>query len=1209
MKPRHVAIKVHKKTNRIQLVRNIAAIVLFIVVAVALFWLLTIMQNRVSEYRQKDNSEKILADVILTLQDNSDSVEMIENEFDSMNQNLIITLSNYLTYSDFLNEMRAISATSGANVAADEMSKLFVTLRDGLHAGTIYLIDDVGNVLVGSEAQFNGRNIKEAFGEVTNRLTQYKTDANGKVLVNGTASYDENGTRQDAHVETGNYYTYSTLLASDGEKSYYLLTSIPTSLLDSEISNLKRVEDVLKGVTVGKDGFLFAIDHNTGKFIYYDDNTTNLSGEYYADYGLSSNIEQSDFAGYETINGTTYYCVTKEFDSEVLSSYTIIAAAESKSSLLDRNLNVIAFSGIAFVLVSALVAGYALILRRDMANRMIIMQERFLNDYKDDIRDGKFTYTDEEILERTEMRLLDAIQRQTDPRFKRFNIGTRSRKGAQMYISLFILKKLLPVIILGLVLVFGISFFSQTLMSLEDVTTMSETSINDIPMVINQTTGTKSAIQTYINKQYISTASLIASIFEESPQAVYEHANGDPNAYRLFRRLENGEREYLKDMYGNDMFSNANSQALQIICNDNRLDSLYVFDEDGNVVSTNTDQWYYTLSKDENSQSYPFWDVVDGRIKNLAQEPMENDVLGEVYQYIGSTYNYYTYLGADGSTCYASKSDYESYLEGDWTGSEITMHRGMVQIGIDRSKMSNLFKITSLDYILGGMKVYGSDSFYLAFDNSDDHVILYSPVATSIGKTSAAVGLTDSAFTGSFNGFQEVNGVKYYQSIRSIGNYFISTAIPVESLYGARNRISLLTLAFSAVFIVFIAVMYALSTDKMDRDYVDSIRTDASGYRTDNYSFFITTPSGRRKRTSSIASRYEKVGWDAKSPEQKLSALMLVMMTIASAFILIALLLAITNGSSSSIFTYIFRGNWDKGWNIFAITEAIMVMIMILTITKLVQVSVRSFCGTLGARIETTGNLLVSVLKYGGLIGGAFYCLHLFGFNTTNLITSAGILSIVIGLGAQSLISDIIAGIFIVFEGEFRVGDIVTIGDFRGIVLEIGLRTTKIEEASKNIKIFNNSSISGVINMTKESSFAAVIMSIEYGESIERVEKILKNSFPKIRKKLPEIIDGPFYMGVESLGESSVDLRIHAKCAEKDRLQLVRDLRREFYLLFNKNNINIPFPQVTMSYLNESDHSETGNDEDQISEDEKRMRAPANSEEMLMLSKKKGGNK
>ena len=101
-----------------------------------------------------------------------------------------------------------------------------------------------------------------------------------------------------------------------------------------------------------------------------------------------------------------------------------------------------------------------------------------------------------------------------------------------------------------------------------------------------------------------------------------------------------------------------------------------------------------------------------------------------------------------------------------------------------------------------------------------------------------------------------------------------------------------------------------------------------------------------------------------------------------------------------------------------------------------------------------------------------YYCFALFGVDTATLLVSAGILSIAISLGAKDMVGDILAGLFIIFEGEFRVGDIVMIGDWRGTVLEIGVRTTKIEDGSKNIKIIRNSNVTDVINMTKRSSYA-----------------------------------------------------------------------------------------------------------------------------------------
>lgn len=223
-------------------------------------------------------------------------------------------------------------------------------------------------------------------------------------------------------------------------------------------------------------------------------------------------------------------------------------------------------------------------------------------------------------------------------------------------------------------------------------------------------------------------------------------------------------------------------------------------------------------------------------------------------------------------------------------------------------------------------------------------------------------------------------------------------------------------------------------------------------------------------------------------------------------------------------------------------------------------------------RMLTIHKLLTSFLKYLVAIVALLFVLSAWGVNTTTLLASAGILGLVIGLGAQSLIADIIAGIFIVFEGSYQVGDIVVIDGWRGTVDEIGIRTTKIIDAGGNIKIINNSNIATVINQTKELSVAKCVMSISYDESLERVEKIISDNLDKIREKIPGIVDGPYYKGVTELGASSVNLMFLANCKEEDIYQVQRDMNRQFKLLFDKNDIVIPYPQIV---VNQPEKNET----------------------------------
>ena len=210
-------------------------------------------------------------------------------------------------------------------------------------------------------------------------------------------------------------------------------------------------------------------------------------------------------------------------------------------------------------------------------------------------------------------------------------------------------------------------------------------------------------------------------------------------------------------------------------------------------------------------------------------------------------------------------------------------------------------------------------------------------------------------------------------------------------------------------------------------------------------------------------------------------------------------------------------------------------------------------------------DILCSLIKYVAVIVLLFFILKAFGVDTSAIITGLSIVSLIIGLALQPLLQDVIAGLFIVFEHVFEVGDIVVVGGFRGTVKEIGIRTTRIEDAGGNVKIINNSELRALTNMSDQLSIAAIDIGIEYGESLERVEAVLKDNLSKAKELIPDIVEGPFYKGVSELGESSVNLKFVAKCKEGSKYQVERDMNRYFKLLFDKHNINIPFPQVVLN--------------------------------------------
>lgn len=156
-----------------------------------------------------------------------------------------------------------------------------------------------------------------------------------------------------------------------------------------------------------------------------------------------------------------------------------------------------------------------------------------------------------------------------------------------------------------------------------------------------------------------------------------------------------------------------------------------------------------------------------------------------------------------------------------------------------------------------------------------------------------------------------------------------------------------------------------------------------------------------------------------------------------------------------------------------------------------------------------------------------------------------------------------ISGIFIVFENQYNVGDIIVLDDFRGTVFRIGVRTTTIVDAGGNYKIVNNSEIRNVQNRSQVLSVALCDVGISYDEDVRQVEKIAEAAFPTMYENNKSVFEAPpTYLGVEEIGGSSIVLRYCVKCKEVNYFVAKRRLNREIRLLFADKGIEIPFQQV-----------------------------------------------
>lgn len=215
-------------------------------------------------------------------------------------------------------------------------------------------------------------------------------------------------------------------------------------------------------------------------------------------------------------------------------------------------------------------------------------------------------------------------------------------------------------------------------------------------------------------------------------------------------------------------------------------------------------------------------------------------------------------------------------------------------------------------------------------------------------------------------------------------------------------------------------------------------------------------------------------------------------------------------------------------------------------------------------RMQTIFKLVNSITKYLVYIIAILVILAFWGVNVLPALAGLGIAGLVVGLGAQSLIKDFISGFFIIFEHHFDVGDIVEINGYKGEIIDIGLKTTKLKNWKQDIKIIANGTIDSLINYSASPSVAIIDFGIAYGENIQKVIDILNIELPKYQEVFPDITETPIVLGVYELANSSVNLRVMVKTKTEKHYGVERGIRQAIKEILDANNIEIPFPQVVV---------------------------------------------
>jgi len=387
-------------------------------------------------------------------------------------------------------------------------------------------------------------------------------------------------------------------------------------------------------------------------------------------------------------------------------------------------------------------------------------------------------------------------------------------------------------------------------------------------------------------------------------------------------------------------------------------------------------------------------------------------------------------------------------------------------------------------------------------------------------------------------------GDSWFGCTSLINGHFYSLMRPSGTLSQGLPENALLSSGlFALAFLLLSTVLLADYTRKSYDHYAQVGVTMVEGPKIE-----VWLPDGRKKKTVDPSRRWAlfSVPWRDKFPEQKTVTVVRLLIGFALILLVWQIFQAGRSGSSS-LLGFVIRGEWVKGFNVFALTSILLMIIIAQAVLQVVRLILGILANVLGSKGETVCRLVYNICQYAALLTVLFLSFSNLGIDTTALLAGVSLLSLAISLGSRDLVADVLAGLFIVFEGEYQVGDMVEIAGYWGIVQEIGVRSTKLIGEGNNIKIIANRNVTNVVNKSRLNSWCIVDLGVPLTAPLEEIEEMMNRRLPEIAKAIPQIISGPYFRGVQKIAGGTATLSIGAECRETDLYLIQRQMNRRLW--------------------------------------------------------------
>ena len=427
----------------------------------------------------------------------------------------------------------------------------------------------------------------------------------------------------------------------------------------------------------------------------------------------------------------------------------------------------------------------------------------------------------------------------------------------------------------------------------------------------------------------------------------------------------------------------------------------------------------------------------------------------------------------------------------------------------------------------------------ICIDTQNSNVI-YSSITDYNGTNISNLGIPDTALKNDSFLSLDLEGQKYFSTCTTMDRFAVLLLSPSDNVFEGRAMISFIVMLTCAIMLG--ALIMLVSRSQLEPLPVDSEQAQEEDIGKLSVSEWIHKLINKRRK---------------RDAEDRVMAIARFVYRILSLLVLGIVLFRGALYRDSTIFGFLVNGRWEKGFNIFAITAVIVIVFVYSVIMSIVLYLFKKLISIVNPKSETILRLIRSFSIYGSALAVAFYCMNLLGMDSQSLLASAGLMGFVISWGAKDMITDILAGLFIIFENQFQVGETIEVNGEKGRVLEIGLRTTRLINQSSNTRIISNRSLTNVVNKSRYPANGSVTIYISYNQDLTAVEQMLSERLPKLENMDPNLLSGPIYLGVTDYGEQSIRLLISFKSEEKYRFGISTRLCSEIYKMFKEQGFKL----------------------------------------------------